>query len=67
MFKRFNRLVSSINFKQNTLSLYGDAMAYTFFNKKFKFPYKSNLKKSNEENYIVKDKMPKIIKIKNTL
>lgn len=64
MFKRFNRLVSLFNFKQNTLSLYGDAMAYTFFNKKFKSPYKPNLKKSNEENCKLKDKIPKI---KNTL
>ena len=64
MFRRFNRLVSLLNFKLDTLSLYGDAMAYTFFNKKIKYHYKPNLKIPYEENYIVKDKMPKI---KNTL
>ena len=31
-----NRLVSLLNFKLNTLSLYGEAMAYTFFNKNIK-------------------------------
>ena len=35
MFKRFNRLVPLLNSKQNTLSLYGDIMTYSF-NKKFK-------------------------------
>ena len=33
MFKRFDRLVPIFNFKQDTLSLYGDIMAYAFFNK----------------------------------
>ena len=64
MFRIFNKLISLLNFKQNTLSLYGEAMAYTFFNKKIKYHYKPNLKIPYQENYIVKDKMPKI---KNTL
>ena len=34
MFKRFDRLVPIFNFKQDTLSLYGDIMAYAFFNNK---------------------------------
>lgn len=33
MFKRFDRLVPIFNFKQDTLSLYGDIMSYAFFNK----------------------------------
>ena len=33
MFKRFDRLVPLFNLKQDTLSLYGDIMAYAFFNK----------------------------------
>ena len=34
MFRRFDRLVPIFNFKQNTLSLYGDIMSYAFFDKK---------------------------------
>ena len=33
MFKRFDRLVPIFNSSQDTLSLYGDIMAYAFFNK----------------------------------
>ena len=34
MFKRFDRLVPLFNSKQDTLSLYGDIIAYAFFNNK---------------------------------
>ena len=34
MFKRFDRLVPIFYLKQDTLSLYGDIMAYAFFNNK---------------------------------
>ena len=54
MFRRFNRLVSLLNFKLDTLSLYGDAMAYTFFNKKIKYYYKPNLNIPYGKNYIVR-------------
>lgn len=33
MFKRFDRLVPIFNSSHDTLSLYGDIMAYAFFNK----------------------------------
>ena len=38
MFRRFNRLVPILNFKHETLSLYGEIMSYTFYNKKIKNP-----------------------------
>ena len=36
MFRRFERLMPLLNFKQETLSLYGDIMSYAFFNKSIK-------------------------------
>ena len=36
MFRRFDRLMPLLNFKQETLSLYGDIMSYAFFNKSIK-------------------------------
>ena len=65
MFRRFNRLVSLLNFKLDTLSLYGDAMACTFFNKKLKYSYKPNSKIQYKKNNEFKDN--KIPIIKNTL
>ena len=52
MFKRFDRLVPIFYLKQDTLSLYGDIMAYAFFNKK----NENNLKGiSSEEKWDTRD------------
>ena len=41
MFRRFDRLMPLLNFKQETLSLYGEIMSYAFFNKKIKKNFES--------------------------
>tara|TARA_Y100000389_G_C17074008_1_gene323382 strand:+ start:204 stop:491 length:288 start_codon:yes stop_codon:yes gene_type:complete len=52
MFRRFDRLVPLLNFKQDTLSLYGDIMSYSFFNKNIS---KSNLKIPPKEKWEIRD------------
>ena len=57
MFRRFDRLVPIFNFKQNTLSLYGDIMSYSFFNKKNIVPKEIPPKEKWENrDFKIKDK-----------
>ena len=58
MFKRFDRLVPLFNLKQDTLSLYGDIMAYAFFNNKIKNNSKEIYPKEKWEtrDFKIKDK-----------
>ena len=58
MFRRFERLMPLLNFKQETLSLYGDIMSYAFFNKSIKnnsekIPYE---KQWETRDFNIKDK-----------
>ena len=57
MFKRFDRLMPLLNFKLETLSLYGDIMSYSFFYKNIQ---KSSLKIPIKERWEIRD-----FKIKN--
>ena len=64
MFKRFDRLMPLLNFKLETLSLYGDIMSYSFFNKKpsLKIPIKErweirDFKIKNVSKFIEKNKV----------
>ena len=64
MFKRFDRLMPLLNFKLETLSLYGEIMSYSFFNKKpsLKIPIKErweirDFKIKNVSKFIEKNKV----------